>query len=104
MVSTSGSFAAAPARASGTHDMLTDYRARRALEDEARAQQRQLDVEGQRANSNPPDVRIRHWEKLHGLRLPLDAQHPVLDVIAIGTRLTLAEVQGEQLARRMRRV
>jgi hypothetical protein len=84
--------------------MLTAYRARQAVQEDARLQQRQLDLEGQRSNCNPPDVRIRHWEKLHGLRLPLDAEHPVLDVIAISTRLTLADVQGEQLARRMRRV
>jgi hypothetical protein len=103
MISTSGALAAAADQTGTPEDMLTTYRARRALEDDARAQQRQLDLEGQRANANPPRVRIHHWEKLHGLRLPMDTEHPVLDVIAIGTRLTLAEVQGEQLARRLRR-
>jgi hypothetical protein len=53
----------------------------------------------QRSELNPPDVRIRAWEKLHGLRLPSDSAHPILDVIAVGTRLTLAEIQAEQRAR-----
>ena len=48
---------------------------------------------------NPPDVRIRTWEKVHGLRMPTDPMHPILDVIAVGTRLTLAQVQEEQRTR-----
>ena len=104
MVSSSWLFADSRGSAHSTSEMVTAYRARQALQEDARLQQRQLDLEGQRSNCNPPDVRIRHWEKLHGLRLPMDAEHPVLDVIAISTRLTLADVQGEQLARRMQRV
>jgi len=104
MVSSSWLFADSRGSARATPEIVTAYRARQAVLEDARLQQRQLDLEGQRSNYNPPDVRIRHWEKLHGLRLPMDAEHPVLDVIAISTRLTLAEVQGEQLARRMQRV
>jgi hypothetical protein len=37
------------------------------------------------------------------LRLPDDPMHPVLDVIAIDTRLTLAQVREEQRARVLRR-
>ena len=44
------------------------------------------------------------WEKLHGLRLPSDTSHPILDVIAVGTRLSLDEVRDEQRARLARRV
>ena len=47
----------------------------------------------------PPNVRIRAWEKLHGLRLPASSTHRILDIIAVDTRLTLAEVQEEQQAR-----
>jgi len=36
---------------------------------------------------------------VHGLRLPADSTHPILEVIATDTRLTLAEVREEQQAR-----
>ena len=58
-----------------------------------------MELAEQRSDRNPPDVRIRIWEKLHGLRLPKDAAHPILEVIAISTRLTLDEVREEQRAR-----
>jgi len=87
----------APHRTAG--DLSNDYRARRALEEEERAQRRRIDLEEQRSNLNPPKVRIRAWEKVHGLRLPADSTHPILEVIAGDTRLTLAEVQEEQQAR-----
>ena len=80
-------------------DLSNDYRARRALEEEERAQRRRVDLEEQRSDLNPPKVRIRAWEKVHGLRLPTDSTHPILEVIAGDTRLTLAEVREEQQAR-----
>ena len=64
-----------------------------------RAEKRRQQLAEQRSDANPPDVRIRTWEKLHGLRLPSDPSHPVLDLIAVSTRLTLAQVQDEQCAR-----
>jgi hypothetical protein len=79
-------------------------RTRSELEQEERADRRRHELAEQRSELNPPDVRIRAWEKLHGLRLPSDSAHPILDVIAVGTRLTLEEVQAEQRARASRRV
>jgi len=90
-------------RPTSVRDLLTTLRLRRAFENEERAQQRLAQLAEQRSDSNPPDVRIRAWEKLHGLRLPFDPQHPVLDVIAVATRLTLPEVQAEQHARSRQR-
>jgi hypothetical protein len=78
------------------------YRARSELEEEERAYQRRLELAVQRSEMNPPDVRIRAWEKLHGLRLPSDPAHPILNVIAVGTRLTLVEIHAEQSARASR--
>lgn len=80
-------------------ERINDHRARLAVEEHERAEQRRLELAEQRSNLNPPDVRIRTWEKLHGLRMPSDASHPILDVIAVSTRLSLAEVQEEQRAR-----
>jgi hypothetical protein len=69
---------------------------RLAHEEYERAEKRRQELAEQRSDLNPPDVRIRMWEKLHQLRLPSDPAHPILDVIAISTRLTLAEVREEQ--------
>jgi hypothetical protein len=78
---------------------LKDYRTRLAIEERERAERRRIELAEQSSNLNPPDVRIRTWEKLHGLRMPTDAMHPILDIIAIGTRLTLEDVLEEQRAR-----
>jgi hypothetical protein len=78
------------------------FRARFELAEEERANQRRLELAVQRSDLSSPDERIRSWEKLHGLRLPSDSAHPVLDVIAASTRLTLAEVKAEQRARASR--
>jgi hypothetical protein len=80
-------------------ELVRTYAERLALEERERAQRRRLDLAEQRSDLNPPDVRIRAWEKLHALRLPQDPLHPVLDVIAISTGLTLSQVRAEQSAR-----
>jgi hypothetical protein len=78
---------------------MRTYAERLAFEELERAQRRRLELAEQRADLNPPDVRIRAWEKVHALRMPGNPSHPVLDVIAIATGLTLAQVQDEQRAR-----
>jgi hypothetical protein len=75
---------------------------RLALEQQERAERRRLELAEQRSDLNPPGVRIRTWEKIHGLRLPSDPDHPIVDVIAVSTRLTLAEVHEEQQLRAAR--
>jgi len=67
-----------------------------------RAEKRRQELAEQCSDRNPPDVRIRTWERIHQLRLPSDPAHPILDVIAISTRLTLADVREEQRARAAR--
>ena len=101
MSSTSWPFANVTDRLSA-NEILTAHRARLAVEEDERAQRRRIDLEEQSSQLNPPDVRIRKWEQLHGLRLPSDSTHPVLEIIADGTHLTLAEVRAEQLARQGR--
>jgi len=70
-----------------------------AHEEQQREERRSHELAEQRSDTNTPDVRIRSWEKLHGLRLPSDPGHPVLDLIAANTRLTLAQIRAEQGAR-----
>lgn len=80
-------------------DIIRTHAERLAQEAEERLQQRQRALAEQSSSANPPDVRIRAWEKVHALRMPGDAAHPVLDVIAYGTGLTLEQVREEQSVR-----
>jgi DNA-binding transcriptional regulator YiaG len=79
------------------------YAERLAVEAMAREEQRRIDRAEQSSTLNTPGARIRAWEKLHGLRLPSDAAHPVLRLVASGTGLTLAQVREEQQAISARR-
>jgi hypothetical protein len=83
----------------GATDLNTDFRARVALEKAERDEKRRLEQEEQRSETSSPRVRVLAWEKAHGLRMPSDAEHPILYVIARATRLPLEEVRKEQQAR-----
>lgn len=72
---------------------------RQAQEVFERAEKRRLELEQQRSELNPPNVRITVWEKVHALRLPRNPGHPILYIIATDTGLTLAQVQEEQRTR-----
>jgi hypothetical protein len=85
-----------------TVDLVKTSAERLAQEANERAEKRRQELAEQRSDLNPPDVRIRTWEKLHQLRLPVDPAHPILDVIAISTRLTLEQVREEQRTRAAR--
>jgi len=82
-----------------TGDFAKTAAERLVKEEHERAEKRRQELAEQRSELNPPDVRIRTWEKLHQLRLPSDPAHPILDVIAISTRLTLEQVREEQRTR-----
>jgi len=84
-------------------DAIQEHRARVAFEEETRQEQRRAAQAEQSALSSAPQIRVRAWEKLHGLRLPSSATHPILTVIAAQTNLTLAEVRAEQLVRKAKR-
>jgi hypothetical protein len=88
---------------SADSEILSDYRQRRALEEHERAERKRADLAEQHSALNCADVRVRAWEKVHGLRMPADSNHPVLHAIATATQLTLAEVQNEQRLRYARR-
>src|SRR5262245_3442517 len=80
-------------------ELATDYRSRVALEQLHAAELRQRELAEQSSDLNAPDVRIRAWEKVHGLRLPADPGHAVLTVVAAATHLTLEQVRAEQRQR-----
>lgn len=100
MFSTSRLFSQDYPPSTSATDVIRDHRARVAIEAAARREQRRAELAEQCASSAAPETRIRTWEKVHGLRLPLDPAHPIVAVIATNTHLTVAEVQQEQGARR----
>jgi hypothetical protein len=81
-------------------ELLTEHRERLVLEAEERVRQRARQYEELRSEFNSAPVRIRAWEKMHGLRLPSSPTHPVLEVIASATGVSLAALREEQLKRR----
>lgn len=85
------------------HELLLDYRERRALEELERAAVKRQEHAELCSTLNSADMRIRAWEKVHQLRMPFTPLHPVLQVIAAATQLSLAEVQDEQQRRIARR-
>jgi hypothetical protein len=80
-------------------DIIRTHAERLAEAAEERLRERQRELAEQSSTANPPGVRIRAWEKVHALRMPGDATHPVLDVIAHGTGLALEQIHEEQRAR-----
>lgn len=88
---------------SAGEEILLDYRERRALEEIERAALKRQDHAELSSAQNTADMRIRAWERVHQLRMPSTPSHPVLQVIAAATRLTLAEVRQEQQLRSGRR-
>ena len=68
------------------HHVVQTPAERFAQEEYERAETKRRELAEQRSEANPPDARIRTWERLHGLRLPSDPAHPILDVIAVSTR------------------
>jgi hypothetical protein len=82
--------------------LLTDHRERLVFEAEERARQRTRQYEEIRSEFSSVSARIRTWEKMHGLRLPTSPAHPILEVIAAATGVSLADLREEQQLRRAR--
>jgi hypothetical protein len=84
-------------------ELFFDYRQRRALEEQERADLKVADQAQQCSTLNSAASRIRAWEKVHHLRMPSDPQHLVLGAIAVATQLTLGDIQNEQRLRSAQR-
>jgi len=87
-------------RGNAVADLIADNREARELERKEQDRLRALQYEEARSELNSTAVRVRAWEKLHGLRLPLGPDHPILRVISAATALSIAELRDEQRARR----
>jgi hypothetical protein len=80
--------------------VIVDPSERLALEEQERERVRAQHYEELRSEHNSIAVRVRAWEKLHGLRLPTSSAHPVLRVISAATGIPVAALRDEQQARR----
>ena len=83
-----------------TMQVIVDPSERLALEEQERERVRAQHYEELRSEHNSIAVRVRAWEKLHGLRLPTGSAHPVLRVISAATGIPVAAIRDEQQARR----
>lgn len=84
------------------HALVASDAERRAaveMEEQERAAVRQQELQSQTSPLNDPQERIRIWEQLHALRLPIDAGHKLVHLIAMQTQLTIHQVQQEQQRR-----
>ena len=84
-------------------DIIRDHRARVAIEADVQMEKRRTEKAEQCESSSTPKTRIRAWEKVHGLNLPLDAAHTIVALVALETHLTVAEVREEQRVRKAAR-
>jgi hypothetical protein len=83
-----------------TGESIVEQRARVAQEHAEREEHRQAELVELTSIRNTPGDRIRLWERMHGLPLPRDPNHNLLDVIAVATDLELEQVREEQQLRR----
>jgi hypothetical protein len=82
-------------------ELPAEYRIRLAEERAEADERRRVELLDLSSAASAPDTRIRAWERAHGLTLPRDASHPVLNSVAAATKLTLEQVREEQRRRLM---
>ena len=80
-------------------DRMMDHRARIAQEESERLERKQRELIEQSSERNTPAERIRIWERRHALTLPRATDHPLLAIVAAGTKLALHQVNEEQQRR-----
>jgi hypothetical protein len=99
MTSPSWVFSSHATTSGSAGELISDYRSRLALKQSQDAELRQQGLAEQTSEFNAPEARIRAWEKSYGLRLPREAEHSVLRLVANVTHLTLEQVHEEQRRR-----
>jgi hypothetical protein len=76
-----------------------DRRAAVLREENEREALRQSRLAAQSSPTMTAAERIKLWEELHGVRLPRDASHKLVGVIARETALSVQQIQDEQVRR-----
>ena len=78
---------------------IAEHRLRVQQADQERAALRASELATQVSPVNGAEERIRIWERLHAVRLPRNASHVLVKVIATQTCLSLDQVHAEQRRR-----
>jgi len=81
--------------------LIVDHRDRILHEQAAALEHRQRNLLEQTSIRNSARLRIRIWEQLHQMGLPLEHDHRLIPVIAAQTDLSVEQVSGEQMRRAM---
>jgi hypothetical protein len=80
-------------------DPMMDYRARLVHSQAEAAERRRHDLAEQSSRLKTAEERIRIWERIHEVNLPRDSAHNLVEIIAVNTGLTEADVRDEQQRR-----
>jgi hypothetical protein len=91
-----------PLRDEGMHgasSAAADHRRKVLDAEQERAALRAEELASQASPTHDAAERIRIWERLHALRLPLKSSHVLVKVIATQTRLSVDQVHEEQRRR-----
>jgi hypothetical protein len=80
-------------------DPMMDFRARLIHQQAEAAERRRLDLAEQSSRLKTAEERIRIWERIHEVNLPRDGGHNLVEIIAVNTGLTQADVRDEQQRR-----
>jgi hypothetical protein len=80
-------------------DPMMDFRARLVHQQAEAAERRRMDLADQSSRLKTAEERIRIWERIHEVTLPRDPTHRLVEIIAVNTGLTDADVRDEQQRR-----
>lgn len=80
-------------------ELPSEYRVRLAEERAEADERRRIELLDLSSTEHAPAARIRAWERTHGLTLPRNESHPVLNSVAAATHLSLEQVRDEQRRR-----
>ena len=83
----------------GAPSTAGEHRRRVEQAEQERAAVRAEELASQASPIHDAAERIRIWERLHALRLPLKSSHVLVKVIATQTRLSVDQVHEEQRRR-----
>lgn len=103
MNSNSPKFQSSPTQTDRHTELIRTHAEMLAAEATARAAKRRVELEELRSDLKSPEERVHAWERVHGLTLPASPNHPILDLVAANTRLTMQEVQAVQRSDATRR-
>ena len=78
---------------------MMDFRARLVHQQAEAAERRRLDLAEQSSRLKTAEERIRIWERIHEVTLPRDSAHNLVEIIAMNTGLSEADVRAEQQRR-----